>query len=164
MASSKTYLHNGNCTLLKSGPAPPHPPTPTPGAWDFSKMALMGGRDGKFLLEMGERQEWGGGGGGAVGKFLVSLHSWQRGSNLPFYEDSPILLPPPSRLLFQMLSNPLSPTSLSPPTSIPTVLSVVLFLWLNGWSRHIWCIILLNDNIDLHMTSLRTLVPEGPWC
>ena len=156
MASSKTYLHNGNCTLLKSDPPTPYP---YPRGMTFFKNGSNGGEDGKFLLEMGERQEWGGGG------FLVSLHSWQRGSNLPFYEDSPIFaFPPPSRLLFQMLSNPLSPTSLSPLTSIPTVLSVVLFLWLNGWSRHIWCIILLNDNIDLHMSSLGTLVPEGPWC
>ena len=31
-------------------------------------------------------------------------------------------------LLFQILCNPLSPNSLSPPTSTPTVLSVVLFL------------------------------------
>ena len=25
------------------------------------------------------------------------------------------------------------------------------------------CAILLNDNMDLHMSSLGTLVPEGPW-
>ena len=73
--------------------------------------------------------------------------------NTPF----PILpnLPP-----FQILSNP----PLSPPTPTPTVLSVVLSLWLNGWSRHIWCAILLNDSRDLHMSSLGTLVPEGPRC
>ena len=73
--------------------------------------------------------------------------------NTPF----PILpnLPP-----FQILSNP----PLSPPTPTPTVLSVVLSLWLNGWSRHIWCAILLNDNRDLHMSSLGTLVPEGSRC
>ena len=67
-------------------------------------------------------------------------------------------------LLFQILSNPLSPTFLSPPTSTPTVLSAVLFLWLNGWSHHIWCAILLNNNMGLHMSSVGTLVPEGPWC
>ena len=67
-------------------------------------------------------------------------------------------------LLFQILSNPLSPTFPSPPTSNPTVLSVVLFLWLNRWSCHIWCAILLNDNMGLHMSSLGTLAPEGPWC
>ena len=38
----------------------------------------------------------------------------------------------------------------------PTVLSVALFLWLNGWSCHIWCTILLNGNMDLHMSGLGT--------
>ena len=76
-----------------------------------------------------------------------------------FYNPLPILPPP-----FQILSNLPSPTSLSPPTPNPIVLSVVLFLCLNGWSCHIWCAILLNDNMDLHMSSFGTLVPEGPWC
>ena len=60
--------------------------------------------------------------------------------------------------LFQILASlsPL-PTCLSPPTSTPTVISVVLFLWLNGWSHHM-------INMDLHISSLGTLVPEGPWC
>ena len=40
----------------------------------------------------------------------------------------------------------------------------VLFHWLNGWSRHIWYAILLNDNMDLQISSLGTLVPKGPWC
>ena len=70
--------------------------------------------------------------------------------------------PPP--LLFQILSKPLSTTSLSPPTSTPTVLSVDLILWLDVWSRHIWCAILLNDNMDLHKSSLVTWLPKGPWC
>ena len=65
---------------------------------------------------------------------------------------------------FQVFSNPSPHTSLSPPTPTPTVLSVVLFLWLNGWSQHIWCAILLDDNMDLNMSSLGTLVPETPWC
>ena len=52
---------------------------------------------------------------------------------------------------FPILSNSLTPNSLSPPTTTPTVLSVVQFLWLNGWSHHIWCANLLNDNMDLHM-------------
>ena len=56
-------------------------------------------------------------------------------------------------------------TSLSSQTSTPAVLSVVLFLWLNGWSHYIWCAILLNDDMDLHMWSLLgNLVPEGTWC
>ena len=52
-------------------------------------------------------------------------------------------------------------TSLSPPSSTPMVHSVFLFLWLNGWSCHIWCTILLNDNMDLHMSSLSISVPKG---
>ena len=75
--------------------------------------------------------------------------------------EAPLLycLPP----FFQILFHP-SPTYLSPPNATPTVFSVVLFLWLNGWSRHIWCAILLNDNMNLHISSLGTLVPKGPWC
>ena len=72
-------------------------------------------------------------------------------------------LPPSPHLIFNFATTifPL-PCHLQPP--FPTVLSVVLFLWLNGWSRHIWCAILLNDDMDLHMSSYGTLVPEGPWC
>ena len=54
--------------------------------------------------------------------------------------------------------------SWSPPTPTPTVLSGTLFLWLNGWSHHIWCAIFLNDNMDQHMLNLGILVLEGPWC
>ena len=60
---------------------------------------------------------------------------------------------PPS--LFQILSNP---PSLSNPNPTPTTHFVFFFLWLNGWSRHIWCAILLDDVMDIHMSSLRTLV------
>ena len=83
-------------------------------------------------------------------------YSWQRGPNLPYlwkfrlYCLSPLIA-----------SNP---PLLSPSTSTPATLSVVLFFWLNGWSRHIWCSILLNDVMDLHMSSLSILVPEGHWC
>ena len=51
-----------------------------------------------------------------------------------------------------------------PQTPTPTVVSVALFLWLNGWWCHIWCAVLLNDNMDLNMSSLGTIVLEGPWC
>ena len=37
---------------------------------------------------------------------------------------------------------------LSLPIRTPTALSVVVFLWLNGWLCHIWCAILLNHNMD----------------
>ena len=84
--------------------------------------------------------------------FKVYLHSRKRMANPLFYED---LLPIPTPLLFQIFSTT-SSTSLSPPTPILTVLSVVLFLWLNSWSHYIWCAILLNDNMDLHILSLGT--------
>ena len=54
--------------------------------------------------------------------------------------------------------------SLLRPPPTPTVLSAVLFVWLNKWSHHIWCAVFLPDNMDLHMSSLGTLVPERPWC
>ena len=54
-------------------------------------------------------------------------------------------------------------TFLTPLLKITIVLSAVMFFWLNGWSHHIWCAILLNDNTDRDMSSLSTLVPEGPW-
>ena len=57
-----------------------------------------------------------------------------------------------------------NPTFLSPPTPTATVFSVVMFLWQKGWSCHIWCATLLNDNMDLYVPSLGTLVPEGSWC
>ena len=56
------------------------------------------------------------------------------------------------------------PASLSPPSTTRTVLFVDQFLCLNGWSCHILCAILLNGNMDLHMSNLGTLVPERPWC
>ena len=43
-----------------------------------------------------------------------------------------------------------------------SVLFVVLLLWLNGWSHHIWYTALLNDNMDLMMLRLGTIV--RPWC
>ena len=46
----------------------------------------------------------------------------------------------------------------------PLCFFVGLFLCLNRWSCPVWCAILLNDNMDLHMLILSTLVPEGPWC
>ena len=78
--------------------------------------------------------------------FKVSLHSWQRGT--PFFMKIPYITYP----LFQILSTPLNHPP--PPSSLPchlqplspTALCVFLFLWLNGWSHHIWCAILRNDN------------------
>ena len=83
-----------------------------------------------------------------------------------FTETPPILPTPPS--IFQISPLPLHPllhppsTSLSPPTLTTIILSLVIFLWLNGWSHHIWRAIILNANMDIHMSSLVTLVPVGP--
>ena len=62
---------------------------------------------------------------------------------------SPSILPHPR------FPNFVQPPSLLPPTLTSTSYSVVLFLWLNGWSRHIWSI-LLNDIMNVNMSSLKT--------
>ena len=74
---------------------------------------------------------------GRDGKFLKSLQIVDRGVLIPlFYEDPLYSLPS----FFKFCPTP-SPTSLSPPISTPTALSVM-------------------DNMDLHTSSLETLVPE----
>ena len=62
---------------------------------------------------------------------------------------------------FKFCPTPLFPVASNPH---PTALSVILLIWLNGWSHHIWCAILLNDIMDLHMSSHGNLVPERPKC
>ena len=127
---------------------PDHNPTAHP-----PPMAVMGW----FLLEMGGSQRFF---GFIMWGMIKSPYIISRGVLTPlFYEDSPILPPPHPFSSFV----PPPPTPLSPLTSTPTVLSVVLFLWLNVWSHHIWCAILHNENMDLHTSSLVTLVPEGTW-
>ena len=79
--------------------------------------------------------------------------------SLLIYEDFPPML---LTTTFSNFVQRLSPTYVSSLTPTPIVLSVALFIWLNEWSGHIWCAILCNDNMDLHMSSLRTLVPKGP--
>ena len=85
--------------------------------------------------------------------FKMEGHSWQRGpKHLILRRPCYIAYP-----LFQIL-----PTCL--PTFTPTALFVALILWLSEWSRSIWCVILINDIMYLHMSSLGTLVAEGPSC
>ena len=79
-----------------------------------------------------------------------------------FYEDTPYIpycLPPTQfPLLFQFFPD----TCLKPPPPL-LFLFPCFFNW-NVWSCHIWCIILLDNIMDPHMSSVVTLVPEGPWC
>ena len=65
--------------------------------------------------------------------------------------------------LVTRLATPTFDHAHSPKPPPEMAIAIVLFLWLNGWSRHIWCAILLKDNMDLHRSSLGTLIPEGPW-
>ena len=103
-------------------------------------------------------QEWGGlkpGIGIIMGdmKFLKSIYIVGRGWLTPcFTKTSSLYCLPPS------FSNFFHHFFHFPVTSNPilTVLSVVLFLWLNSWSHYIRCAILLNDNMDLHILSLGT--------
>ena len=69
----------------------------------------------------------------------------------------------PPTPFFQILSILPFPVSSDPH---PHCSFCILLLWLNGWSRHIWCATLLNDIMDPHMSSLGTLVPvlEGTSC
>ena len=67
----------------------------------------------------------------------------------------------PSPPRFQILSNHPFPVAFN---LHPYCFFVVLFLWLSGWSCHISYIILLNDAMYLHISSLGTFVPEGPYC
>ena len=107
------------------------------GGWDFSKMAVMGGGNGNFLKK-------------------VSSQSWQRGDN-PFYEDYLyIVYPPPP--LFQILPNPPhspSPTSLSPPGSLPCRATFdVLFYLIIIWVYTCWALLSFHQT-DLDVCFMR---------
>ena len=128
------------------------------GGWNFSKMAIIGGGGG-FTRNGGK--PWMGGSwfyNGRDGKFLKSLYIVGRGVLTPlFYEDLPILpiapfwnvVHPPPQLLCH----------LQPPPPLFSLLSC-FFSWMGD---HATFDVLFN-NIDLHMSSLGSLVPEGPWC
>ena len=122
----------------------------------FSKMAVMGWweiftrNEGKSGMGRIEARDWFYNGWYEI--FKVYSHSWKRVANPLFYKDLPILPPP----FFFKFCPPLLLLPFSSPTPTLTVLSVVLFLWLNSWSHYIWCAILLNDNMDLHILSLGT--------
>ena len=121
------------------------------GEWDFSKIAVMEGNK-NFLLEFGGKPGMVRGRG--YGKFLKSLCIVCRRVLTPYFMNTPTLYYLPPFLKFC----PIPPFPHFPVTSNPqlTLLSVVLFLWMNGYLCHIWCAILLNDNMHLHMLSLGT--------
>ena len=94
------------------------------------------------------------------GKFLKSIYLvGRRVLTLLFYGDPTYIVYPlflkfrPPTTHFPVTSNPHSHCSFCWPVSLAE--------W---WSRHIWCAILVNDNMDLHMSSLGILVLERPWC
>ena len=87
---------------------------------------------------------------------FVCKPSWQSVPNLPILW-RPLLLPTP---LLQIWSKPPS----FPENSTPTAFFVTLLIWLNLQLQHIWCVFLVNDIVDIHMSSLGTLVPEEPCC
>ena len=89
--------------------------------------------------------------------FKVSLYSWQRGANAPILWRLPIL-PTPS---FSNFVHPLPPLPCCLQPHPHCSFCCLLYL-AEGWSCHISCAI--DDNMDLHMPSLVTLVSEGPWC
>ena len=80
------------------------------------------GRDGKFLLEMGRSQEWGGG--------VLSLHSWQGVITPLFYEEPLYCLPhPPFFFKFCPCPSPPLPCHLQPPPHLFFLLSC-FFGWM----------------------------------
>ena len=80
---------------------------------------------------------------------------WQRGPNTPILRRPPYIAYPP---FFKFCPTPHLPCRLHLHYSF-----YCLVFWLNGWSHHIWCVILINDIMDLHTSSLDTFVPEGLW-
>ena len=95
--------------------------------------------------------------------FKASLHSWQRGTNPLFYEVSSIL-PTPAFSLLLSTPPPLPPLPCHLQPSSPLLFLLFCLFWVNEWSQHIWCAVLLNENMDMHTSNLDTLVPEGSWC
>ena len=94
------------------------------------------------------------------GKFLKSIYWVGRGVlTLLFYGD-------PTYIAYPLFFKFRPPTTHFPVTSKPH--SHCSFCWpvslAELWSRRIWCAILVNDNMVLHMSSLGILVPERPWC
>ena len=81
-------------------------------------MAVMGGwkiytrNGGKPGMREELALKWG------DGKFVVSLHSWQRSANLLFYEDPPYIAYPPATT-FSNFDHPSSPPPIPTSNSYP---------------------------------------------
>ena len=86
-------------------------------------------------------------------RLIIKLFQLAEVSYPPFliYEDPPIL-PILSFSNFYDTAKPL-----------PTIF-VVSFLWQNGWLCQIWCVILLNDIMNLHVLSLVPSTTRVLWC
>ena len=142
-SSLNTFFQGFQRNLLRPNSLVPSPlPLHKAGRWKFSKIPVMGGW--KFFTRTGGSQEWrwGGGGGGwwfynGDGKFLKSLYIVGRGVLTPlFYED------------------PLTYVAFCP----TFFLSVVMFLWLNGWSLHIWSTHVSTHVKPWYLSTRRTLM------
>ena len=59
--------------------------------------------------------------------------------------------------LVTRLATPTFDHAHSPKPPPEMAIAIVLFLWLNGWSRHIWCAILLNG---IWIYTCRALIPS----
>ena len=88
---------------------------------------------------------------------FVCKPSWQSVPNLPILW-RPLLLPTPLPQIWSKFGPSF------PENSTPTAFFVTLLIWLNLQLQHIWCVFLVNDIVDIHMSSLGTLVPEEPCC
>ena len=77
---------------------------------------------------------------------LKYVHSCQRVPSPLFYEN------------FLYCQSPFS-NFVDSPQNLHFSFSYLVF-WLNGWLCHIWCVIFHNDFMDLHLSSLGTIVQK----
>ena len=83
----------------------------------------------------------------------MEKHSWQRGPNPLFYEDHSYIAYPS---FFKFYPNPLFLVASNPTPHCSFCCHVSLAEWVIA--PHLRCAILLNAIMDVHMSSLRTLV------
>ena len=84
-----------------------------------------------------------------------SLHTWlTEGCWASYFMKTPPMLPTPFSNFGQPSLYPNLPVTSNSHSHYPFCCSVSLAV----------CVITLHDNMDLHISSLGILVPEGPWC